>query len=308
MGKGKEEMTLFKILCGDRSPIMNNFIWDLPKEVDGKWVPGEWSKPTKPNVYHSGYHLTNNPTFWRFVNLSPSVRDVDVYHIETRGAVDSTTTGDVVSVESLRLLRPLTQEELTPHGVFLSGEHHRLDPQDLTVVGEKAKLVCGDVGKLLNFGSVILKGNIGTIATIGGHGILEITGSGSVYCMEDATVVASGSVSIQASHRSTVKASDKSRVECNNNTRVFLSGEACGVAFGGSVVATEDARVTVYEEGVRVHASGNARVSYYPSQAKNLILTREGNATLAPVGMDPITTGTGINGWVYQGDCEWKRQ
>lgn len=299
---------LFKLLVGDRSPTFRQCVWDLPKEVDGQWVPGEWTTPVQPGLGVSGYHLTDDPVRWWSVVHQDT--DQQIYIAETRGKVDGCAgIGPFdVAVESARLLRPLTDEELADLNVIRSDNRGKKDPLNLAVV-TGGELFCGDVGTLhaFNRGGVNLSGHISGCVNLYQHSRATIRGSGFVHAMGDSTVSVFGAVKVQAVHGSNIHARDKCTVECHNEAKVTLYGDTQAKAYGGRILAGENSSVLVMEEGVSVHAMGNAVVTFPAEMGKKLCLTREGQAVLRPVGSPLITTGTGLNGREYLGDWEWKK-
>lgn len=175
---------MFKLLVGDRSPTFQHCSWDLPKQVGGQWVPGAWMPSVEPDLGVSGYHLTDDPVRWWGVVH----RDVDqrVYLVQTRGKSEAGIAGASldVAVESARLLRPLTDEELADLNVIHSGTHGREAPMGLAVV-TGGVLHCVDVGtvRIYNHGEIDLKGHISGCVNLFQHSRAAIRGSGVVYAM-----------------------------------------------------------------------------------------------------------------------------
>lgn len=84
--------------------------------ADGVYVPGEWTTPVCPCVCYRGYHLTTPKGIQRWFDDK-----CVAYLAEYMGEVDD--NGDKFAVESCRLLRPLTVEELKSMRIFIEGEH-----------------------------------------------------------------------------------------------------------------------------------------------------------------------------------------
>ena len=56
---------LYKILVDQKSCHGGDLVWDLPKKVKGKWVPGQWHEISGDlKICHTGLHLTTQPFDW----------------------------------------------------------------------------------------------------------------------------------------------------------------------------------------------------------------------------------------------------
>lgn len=72
------------------------------------WKAGRWMPFVQPRVCHRGYHVTNNPKNWQ-----PDIFDpIEVYWAEVRRACDEGTYSDKMAVGSIRLLRPISHEDI----------------------------------------------------------------------------------------------------------------------------------------------------------------------------------------------------
>jgi stage V sporulation protein SpoVS len=100
-----------------------NFQWDPPiQNEDGSYTPGSWTPSVKPHLCSRGYHLTNPEgiSFWW------SCKNLRAFLVEYKGDVDGSFEDSrelKIAVESCRILRPLTSEELAAHSIFLGGIH-----------------------------------------------------------------------------------------------------------------------------------------------------------------------------------------
>lgn len=279
-------------------------MWNLPKMENGTWVPGEWMPPVPVSLGKSGYHVTDQPTFWH--HLSPYAWDLDIYLAEIRG--ESETDLSNIAAESVRLLRPATTEDLAVVGVFASGTHHLNSPDFPLILKGDACVMSSSPGGVFLHDNSRLKAT-GRFRAISAHNqsILEVSGSGMIFPHGDSVVNAEGDAHIYAVHRSKIVARGSCHVDAHNSTKVLASGEVKVKAYGGFIEASENAQVSIFDPSVKVHVSGNAVVSYPQDMAKHLTITRDGNATLRPLGGNDITTGAGLNNWSYQGDYNWVR-
>ena len=109
---------LYKTLRDGKSWHGGEHTWSLPTQgADGEWTPGEWTPRVAPEVCEKGWHLTTEPARWWSADAG-----VACYLAEHDGAV-SGNGGDKVSCERVRLLRPLTEDELAAVGIYTRGEH-----------------------------------------------------------------------------------------------------------------------------------------------------------------------------------------
>jgi len=103
-----------KVLLSGRSFHGGKLKWPLPKlNTDGTYEPGAWLPKTKVAICNTGYHLTYAPQEW----WSESQKCV-AYVVEYRGKRQVHNRGDKFAVPEVRLLRPLTVEELEQFGIF----------------------------------------------------------------------------------------------------------------------------------------------------------------------------------------------
>lgn len=104
-----------------RSCHGGNFLWDPPiLNEDGTYTPGAWTEPVNPIICDHGYHLTDDPCYWW------DLTNHCAFLVEYRGSVDGSFNSDMsrkIAVESCRLLRPLTSEELAGFNIFTKGRH-----------------------------------------------------------------------------------------------------------------------------------------------------------------------------------------
>ena len=166
-----------KVLQDGKSCHGGRWEWSLPaQDAGGEWLPGEWTPYIKPELCFQGWHLTRAPARWW-----EATGDVRAYLAEYDGEVagPSATRHDdstKFAVGKCRLLRPLTDNELFAHGVFLSGTHQTV-PDD-SVVGGTAQ-----VQEILNARVLKIFGQA-TVRSVAGHSsILWMGGSATVNCL-----------------------------------------------------------------------------------------------------------------------------
>lgn len=128
-----------KVLLSGRSFHGGKLKWPLPKlNTDGTYEPGAWLPKTKVAICNTGYHLTYAPQEW----WSESQKCV-AYVVEYRGKRQVHNRGDKFAVPEVRLLRPLTVEELEQFGIFHgAGEIpiKKLERHRIIYVGGTARL------------------------------------------------------------------------------------------------------------------------------------------------------------------------
>ena len=108
---------LYKVLLDGKSCHGSNMEWSLPT----KSKPGKWHKIELPlRQYVNGFHLTKDPSAW----WKPGAT---CYEVEVGGeALDYDTFNNKICVEKVRLIKPVTNDELINlfnlHN-FTDGEH-----------------------------------------------------------------------------------------------------------------------------------------------------------------------------------------
>ena len=106
--------TLFKVLKDGRSFHGGNLAWSLPTEDGDRWIPGEWHEVSGGSICGAGVlHVTTEPAKWY-------AKDAVVFVAECEEKVGERE--DKQGFRKVRLLRPLTTEELERVGIYLVGE------------------------------------------------------------------------------------------------------------------------------------------------------------------------------------------
>lgn len=84
-------------------------IYSAPTQlINGSWEPGEWMpRESVPWVCHRGYHVTGTPTDW-----IPPKGKYRIFWVECRGRGDIDGCGDKAAYSSVRLLRPVTLDDM----------------------------------------------------------------------------------------------------------------------------------------------------------------------------------------------------
>ena len=183
---------LYKTLRGGRSWHGGEHAWSLPTQgPDGAWTPGEWTPRVTPDVCSSGWHLTTEPARWWSTDAG-----VVCYLAEHDGAVSRREGGDKVACERVRLLRPLTEDELAAVGIFTRGEH----------------AVSGSV-----------------VAWASGSATVRASGSATVRASGSATVEAWGSATVEAWGSAKVHAGEQSTCVAWSGTTLVLTRSDAGV-------------------------------------------------------------------------------
>lgn len=99
---------LYKVLTPTgHAPFVSGYQWSLPTCADGVWTPGAWHEESTDGaaLCGKGLHVTAFPLRWL-----QNKGDV-VWHVEAEGLVGD-SFGDKVIAARVRILRPLTAEEL----------------------------------------------------------------------------------------------------------------------------------------------------------------------------------------------------
>lgn len=93
--------------------FVGGFLYDPPVLMDdGTYAPGEWTPSVNPECFRKGYHVTKCPRVW-WVLSNPRA-----YLVECRGSFSSPGDMDNMGAcESIRLLRPLTSDEMQFFGI-----------------------------------------------------------------------------------------------------------------------------------------------------------------------------------------------
>jgi hypothetical protein len=217
-----------------RSCHGGNFQWDPPiLNKDGSYTPGSWTPSAMVDLGESGYHLTDYPTSWW--NNS----NIGAYLVEYRGKVQGSFNDDrgrKIAVESCRLLRPLTSEELARYRIFIDGEHQTWDTGPYVVAGNAFLLSC----------------------------TCEVSSQVSIFAFDNSMVRAMGNVIVRASGNSDVYAYDNAVVTVRMNASVYALGAVNIYAFGDSEVYAYNGATVMCFERAKVTASNDVDVAPAP--------------------------------------------
>jgi hypothetical protein len=197
------------------------FTWDPPTlNEDGSYTPGAWTPPMDPVLCFRGYHLTNQPSNWWDID------GLKAFLVEFRGKVKGQLQpkiGQKIAVESCRLLRPLTSEELRGYNIFTEGEH------------------------VIGLGDVIVHANAQN-STVHVHGDSGVIATNS-------TVHAYDNASVRSDGDSTVYAHGESTIHTYGNTTIHATGNCSVHAYGNTTVWASE-KVYVYaSDEVKIHAT-----------------------------------------------------
>ena len=172
---------LYKTLCNGRSWHGGEHAWSLPTQgADGTWTPGEWTPRVTPRVCSEGWHLTSEPARWWSAD-----EGVACFLAEHDGAVSRRDGEDKIACERVRLLRPLTEDELATVGIYTRGSH---DASGRAVVWAS------------------------------GSATVQAWDSATVEAWGSATVEASGSATVRAWDSATVRAWDSAKAHAGGQS------------------------------------------------------------------------------------------
>ena len=263
---------LYKTLRNGRSWHGGEHEWSLPTQgADETWTPGEWTPRVTPRVCSEGWHLTTEPARWWSAD-----EGVACYLAEHDGAVSRSEGEDKIACERVRLLRPLTEDELAAVGIYTRGEHK------------------------VSSGSAWASGS----ATVEAWDTATVRASGS------ATVEASGSAAVRASGSATVRASGSATVEASGSATVEASGSATVEAWDSATVEAWDSATVEAWDSATVEAWGSAkahaggRSTCIAWRGTTLVLTRSDAGVIVDRrGAAPktYTKRAGLDGWRFRG-------
>jgi roadblock/LC7 domain-containing protein len=206
------------------------FQWDPPiLKDDGSYTPGAWTPSVKPHLCDHGYHLTDDPGQWWDINNHCA------FLVEYKGEVSGSFNDDwgrKIAVESCRLLRPLTAEELAGYNVFIEGVH--------TIKNANAYAL-GD-------------------ATVFAHGNARVfvEGNALVVVYDNVKVFASGNARVFARDNTSVEATGKAVVNAEGNSAVTAMGNVTVNAYkNAEVFAYNSSKVNAYDNSVVTPLGGH---------------------------------------------------
>ena len=287
---------LYKTLRNGRSWHGGEHEWSLPTQgADETWTPGEWTPRVTPRVCSEGWHLTTEPARWWSAD-----EGVACYLAEHDGAVSRSEGEDKIACERVRLLRPLTEDELAAVGIYTRGEH---------------KVSSGSAWAS---GSATVEAWDSATVRASGSATVEASGSAAVEASGSATVRASGSATVRASGSATVEAWDSATVEASGSATVRASGSATVEAWGSATVGAWDSATVEAWDSATVEAWDSATVEAWGSakahaggrstciawRGTTLVLTRSDAGVIVDRrGAAPktYTKRAGLDGWRFRG-------